>query len=135
MSAAELTVSAGHAPSPVRSYFRFFTAELRLVFLRRRNLLLLAVTAIFPLVIGIALRLASPHSQGGNGAGVAFFNSLAGNGVFLTFIALSTLLVLILPVVVAVVAGDSVAGEAGYGTLRYLLAVPAGRTRLLAVKY
>jgi len=34
-----------------------------------------------------------------------------------------------------VVAGDSVAGEAGYGTLRYLLAVPAGRTRLLAVKY
>jgi ABC-2 type transport system permease protein len=66
---------------------------------------------------------------------VAFFNQLAGNGVFLTFIALSTLLVLVLPVVVAVVAGDSVAGEAGYGTLRYLLAVPAGRTRLLAVKY
>jgi ABC-2 type transport system permease protein len=28
-----------------------------------------------------------------------------------------------------------VAGEAGYGTLRYLLTVPAGRTRLLAVKY
>ena len=135
MSAAEVAVPAGHAPSPVRSSLRFFTAELRLVFLRRRNLLLLAVTAVFPLVIGIALRLASPHPQGGNGAGVAFFNQLAGNGVFLTFIALSTLLVLILPVVVAVVAGDSVAGEAGYGTLRYLLAVPAGRTRLLAVKY
>ncbi len=32
-------------------------------------------------------------------------------------------------------AGDSVAGEAGYGTLRYLLAVPAGRTRLLVVKF
>jgi len=28
-----------------------------------------------------------------------------------------------------------VAGEAGAGTLRYLLTVPAGRTRLLAVKY
>ena len=135
MSTADVSVPAGHAVRPVRSYLRFFTAELRLVFLRRRNLLLLAVTAVFPLVIGIALRLASPHPQGGNGAGVAFFNQLAGNGVFLTFIALSTLLVLILPVVVAVVAGDSVAGEAGYGTLRYLLAVPAGRTRLLAVKY
>jgi hypothetical protein len=36
---------------------------------------------------------------------------------------------------VAVVAGDSMAGEAGYGTLRYLLAVPAGRVRLLTVKY
>jgi ABC-2 type transport system permease protein len=105
------------------------------VFRRRRNLLLLAVTAVFPLVIGIALKLASPRTQGGNGAGVAFFNSLAGNGVFLTFIALSSLLILVLPVVVAVVAGDSVAGEAGYGTLRYLLAVPAGRTRLLAVKF
>ena len=126
---------AGLAPRPVRASLRFFTAELRLVFRRRRNLLLLAVTAVFPLVIGIALRLAAPRPEGGNGAGVAFFNQLAGNGVFLTFIALSTLLVLILPVVVAVVAGDSVAGEAGYGTLRYLLTVPAGRTRLLAVKY
>jgi ABC-2 type transport system permease protein len=114
---------------------RFFGSELRLVLLRRRNLLLLAVTALFPLVIGIALRLSAPKAEGGNGAGVAFFNQLAGNGVFLTFIALSTLLILVLPVVVSVVAGDSIAGEAGYGTLRYLLAVPAGRTRLLAVKY
>jgi ABC-2 type transport system permease protein len=114
---------------------RFYASELRLVLLRRRNLLLLAVTAIFPLIIGIALRLAAPRPEGGNGAGVAFFNQLAGNGVFLTFIALSTLLILVLPVVVSVVAGDSIAGEAGYGTLRYLLAVPAGRTRLLAVKY
>jgi ABC-2 type transport system permease protein len=121
------------------SALRFFRSELRLVFRRRRNLLLLAVAAVFPLVIGIALRLAAPHSQGGggggSGSGAAFFNQLAGNGIFLTFIALSTLLILVLPVVVAVVAGDSVAGEAGYGTLRYLLAVPAGRARLLAVKF
>jgi len=123
------------------SALRFFRSELRLVFRRRRNLVLLVVTAAFPLVIGIALRLAAPHPQngqgggGGNAAGAAFFNQLAGNGVFLTFIALSTLLILVLPVVVAVVAGDSVAGEADYGTLRYLLTVPAGRTRLLAVKF
>ena len=122
-------------PGTVRAWFRLFASELRLVFLRKRNMLLLAVTAVFPLVIGIALRLAAPHPQGGNGPGVAFFNQLAGNGVFLSFIALSTLLILVLPVVVAVVAGDSMAGEAGYGTLRYLLAVPAGRTRLLAVKF
>ena len=31
--------------------------------------------------------------------------------------------------------GDAVAGEANLGTLRYLLAIPAGRTRLLVVKY
>jgi ABC-2 type transport system permease protein len=125
----------GARPGMVRAWFRLFASELRLVFLRKRNMLLLAVTAVFPLVIGIALRLAAPHPQGGNGPGVAFFNQLAGNGVFLSFIALSTLLILVLPVVVAVVAGDSMAGEAGYGTLRYLLAVPAGRTRLLAVKF
>jgi ABC-2 type transport system permease protein len=127
---------AGGRPGMVRAWFRLFASELRLVFLRKRNMLLLAVTAVFPLVIGIALRLAAPHPQGGgNGPGVAFFNQLAGNGVFLSFIALSTLLILVLPVVVAVVAGDCMAGEAGYGTLRYLLAVPAGRTRLLAVKF
>jgi ABC-2 type transport system permease protein len=121
---------------PVRAWLRLFAAELRLVFLRRRNMLLLAVTVVFPIVIGIALRVAAPQPQNGrNGPGVAFFNQLAGNGVFMAFIALSTLILLVLPVVVAVVAGDSVAGEAGYGTLRYLLAVPAGRSRLLAVKF
>ncbi len=55
--------------------------------------------------------------------------------MFLAFIALSILLTLVLPLVMAVVSGDSVAGEAGAGTLRYLLTVPAGRTRLLSVKY
>ena len=123
---------------PVRANLRFFANELRITFFRRRNQLLLLVAALFPLLIGIGLKAAAPHGGGGNGPGsgsAAFFNQLAGNGVFLTFIALSLLLILVLPVVVAVVAGDSIAGEAGYGTLRYLLAVPAGRTRLLIVKY
>ncbi len=114
---------------------RFYASELRLVMLRRRNLLLLAVAAVFPLIIGIALRLAAPRPQGGNGAGVAFFNQLAGNGVFLSFLALTIMLTLMLPLVVAVVSGESLAGEANTGTLRYLLAVPAGRARLLSVKY
>ena len=44
------------------------------------------------------------------------------------------MLPLFLPIAVAVVAGDSVAGEAQAGTLRYLLARPVGRTRLLVAK-
>jgi ABC-2 type transport system permease protein len=96
------------------------------------------VTALFPILIGVGLRLAS-HPRGGGGGGggggLSFVTQLTGNGIFLSFIALTILLTLVMPVVVAVVAGDSIAGEAGYGTLRYLLAVPAGRTRLLAVKY
>jgi ABC-2 type transport system permease protein len=115
---------------------RLLRSELRLVFGRPRNQLLLVVTALFPLLIGIALRVAAPRGGQPRGPDHAplLYAQLAGNGVFLTFTSLSTLLILVLPVVVTVVGGDSIAGEAGYGTLRYLLTVPAGRTRLLAVK-
>ncbi len=129
---------ASAAPGAARAWLRFFRSELRQVFRRRRNVLLLAVVGLFPILIGVGLRLAShPHGGGGGGGngGLAFVTELTGNGIFLSFIALSILLTLVMPVVVAVIAGDSIAGEAGYGTLRYLLAVPAGRTRLLAVKY
>ena len=118
----------------VWAWLRFFRSELRLVFGRRRNLLLLAVVAVFPVVIGVGLRLAIQPGNAG-GPGVAFIGQLAGNGIFLGFIALTLLLTLVMPLAVAVIAGDSIAGEAGYGTLRYLLAVPAGRARTLAVKY
>ena len=120
--------------APVQAWLRFFRSELRLVFGRRRNQALLVVVALFPLIIGIGLRLGD---QGGNSGGpsVAFIGQLAGNGVFLSFIGLTLLLILVMPLAVAVVAGDSMAGEAGYGTLRSLLAVPAGRVRLLSVKY
>src|ERR1700689_1177532 len=133
------SVAAPESAGPVRANLRFFTNELRLTFFRRRNQLLLLVTALFPLLIGIGLKVAAPQGGGGGGgpgaSGAAYFSPPAGNGVFLPFVALSLLLILVLPMVVAVIAGDSIAGEAGYGTLRYLLAVPAGRTRLLAVKY
>lgn len=132
------TGGAAEPAAPVRSTLRFFANELRVTFFRRRNQLLLLVAALFPLLIGIGLKLSAPQGGGGRGpsaSGAAYFSQLAGNGVFLTFVALSLLLILVLPVVVGVVSGDSIAGEAGYGTLRYLLAVPAGRTRLLAVKY
>jgi ABC-type transport system involved in multi-copper enzyme maturation permease subunit len=72
---------------------------------------------------------------GGAGLGGAFLAQVAGNGVFLAFLSLTIMLTLVLPLVVAVVSGDSLAGEANIGTLRYLLAVPAGRARLLSVKY
>jgi ABC-2 type transport system permease protein len=120
--------------APVRAWLRLFRSELRLVFRRRRNQALLAVVALFPVIIGIGLRLTQqPNNTGG--PSVAFIGQLAGNGVFLSFIALTLLLILVMPLAMAVVAGDSMAGEAGYGTLRYLLAVPAGRVRLLSVKY
>jgi ABC-2 type transport system permease protein len=56
------------------------------------------------------------------------------NGTLYPLAALAIVLPLFLPIAVALIAGDSVAGEAQAGTLRYLLARPAGRTRLLVAK-
>lgn len=143
MSTAELAatpdggalVAGDRAPGGVRQWLRLLASELRLIFRRWRNLALLAVLVILPVVLGIGLKVAGPSGGGGGGPDATFFAQLAGNGVFLSFLALTILLTLVLPLVIAVVAGDSIAGEAGLGTLRYLLTVPAGRTRLLAVKY
>lgn len=127
----------GRTPGPlaaVPSWLRFFRSELRLVFRRPRNLALLAVVAVVPIFLGVVLRL-TLHAAGGGG-GPEFLNQLAGNGVFLALVVLTlTQNALLLPLSIAVVAGDAIAGEANLGTLRGLLTVPSGRTRLLAVKY
>jgi ABC-2 type transport system permease protein len=128
---------AGRASSAgisVLAWFRLLGSELRLIFGRRRNLAVLAVLAVIPALIGTALRIQG-HPGGGDGQGPAFLSQVTSNGVFLALTALAVLLILVLPLSMAVASGDSIAGEAGLGTLRYLLAVPAGRTRLLAVKY
>jgi ABC-2 type transport system permease protein len=139
MSTASLTEVPHAAPAPgaapVRHWLRFFFSELRNVFLRPRNLALLAVLAAAPVFLGTVLRINTPPpGSGGPGAG-AFVGQIAGNGVFLSLFAIYVLLTVLLPLAVSVVSGDSVAGEAGLGTLRTLLTVPAGRTRLLATKY
>lgn len=117
----------------VSGWLRLLASELSLVFRRWRNRALLGVVAVLPVILGIALRLAAPN--GDNGPNATFINQLAGNGIFLSFIALTIMLPLVLPLTVAVVSGDAIAGEANSGTLRYLLTVPAGRARLLSVKY
>jgi ABC-2 type transport system permease protein len=128
---------AGRASEQLASvlhWLRLLRSELSLIFLRKRNLALLAVLAAVPVLLGLVLRFSSGGGGGGNGNPPAFLNQVTGNGVFLAFLTLVVESTLVLPLVVAVVAGDSIAGEANRGTLRYLLAVPAGRTRLLGIK-
>lgn len=109
----------------IRGFGRFLAAELRLLFGRRRNQLGMAVLAAVPLIMAIALRVG-----GGSLSGL-----LMGNGLVVPVMALMAEAPFFLPLAVSMLAGDAIAGEANQGTLRYLLTVPAGRSRLLAVKF
>lgn len=111
---------------------RFLRSELRLVFGRRRNLAGLGVLAAVPVLIAVAIKVSGPTS---GGEGPDFFAAITDNGLFVALAALSIEIGLFLPLAVAAIAGDAVAGEANAGTLRYLLVVPVDRARLLAVKY
>ena len=69
------------------------------------------------------------------GRGPAFLDQITDNGLFVGLAAMVVAIPLFLPLTVSVAAGDAIAGEASHGTLRYLLIAPAGRVRLLVVKY
>ncbi|GII93784.1 ABC transporter permease [Sinosporangium siamense] len=134
MSALEGAAALPVPPAPpaaARAFARLLGSELLLIFRRPRNLVILAALALLPVAIAVVVR----YSSGGIGAEVTLFTRVTGNGLFLAFGAMAVMTPFLLPIAVTVVAGDAVAGEAASGTLRYLLAVPAGRTRLLAAKY
>jgi ABC-2 type transport system permease protein len=70
----------------------------------------------------------------GPGEGPALLSQVLSNGTLLAAAALAVDLIPLLPLSVLVVAGDSIAGEANSGTLRYLLTRPVSRSRLLTAK-
>ena len=129
MSAAEVLVAA--SPPRARVSTRFLRSELKIIFGRRRNIAGMGVLAAVPVIVAVATYVSSPSQNGGPD----FIIAIAGNGLFVAFGALALELPLFLPLAVCAISGDSVAGEANLGTLRYLLAIPAGRTRLLVIKY
>jgi ABC-2 type transport system permease protein len=131
MSSADLAVRPATTLVYRGTLARQVRSELRLVFRRRRNIAMLVVLGLIPTLIGVALKIAGQPRGGG---GPAFFALVTGNGLFLAFAALTVCLPVFLPLALAVVGGDAVAGEASAGTLRYLLTVPVSRTRLLVVK-
>jgi len=109
---------------------RQLRSELLMVFRRKRNIAMLIVLALVPILIGTAVFVAAPRP----GEGPPLVSQIAGNGLFLSFAALTICLPVLLPLAVSVIAGDAFAGEASTGTLRYLLTVPVSRTRLFAIK-
>lgn len=128
MSPAELSVAEA-----VAAELRFVRSELWLIFGRRRNWAGLAILAAIPIIIAVIIWISDPAP--GTAEGPSFLASIVTNGYFVPLTALTISLPLFLPLAVATISGDSIAGEANVGTLRYLLTVPVQRTRLLLVKY
>ena len=56
------------------------------------------------------------------------------NGYFMCYMILNTLLIQV-PILVALVAGDAISGEANMGTLRLLLTKPISRQKIIAAKF
>jgi ABC-2 type transport system permease protein len=87
-----------------------------------------AVPALLTLVIGTTRPTIAER--------IGDFGSVVSNtsGLTMPLIALSVMLLFMLPLAVAIFAGECVAGEASWGSLRYLLARPVPRWRVLGAK-
>ncbi len=106
--------------------------ELRKLLTRPRTWLTVGLLCLLPTIVAVFLSVTDVAPRPGEGP--AFLSAVLANGALFPAAALGIVLPLFLPVAVAVVAGDAIAGEAATGTLRYLLTRPVGRTRLLVAK-
>lgn len=134
MSTAEPAVAAVPTAGASRGGLglALVVTEITVLFRRKRTLAMLAALAAVPVLVAVAVRLSSARASG---RGPSFVEGITGNGLFVGIAALFLCIPLFIPLTVGVVAGDAIAGEASQGTLRYLLVVPAGRPRLLVVKF
>ncbi len=97
---------------------------------RRRTQGIFIVLTVLPLILLLAFWLGDDDDSGGRGFVDLAQESGANLVVFTLFASTSFLLV----VIVALFAGDTVPSEASWSTLRYLLAAPVRRERLLRQK-
>jgi hypothetical protein len=105
--------------------------ELRRQLLRRRTQVAFGLIAALPVILWFAFTVAPAGPPSGSLNLVDLAKSSGGNfAVFALFASASFLLV----VVVALFFGDTVAAEASWSSLRYLLAAPIPRARLVRQK-
>ncbi|BCJ71417.1 ABC transporter permease [Catellatospora sp. IY07-71] len=124
--------AAGYRPARTLTYATEFARQWR----RKRTQLALGFMVLLPVILLIAFELGGEDDDGRSGRGQ--FSQLSDAAIsgglnfamFALFVSASFLLV----VVVALFHGDTVAAEASWGSLRYLLAVPVPRARLLGIK-
>jgi len=113
--------------------------EIFKIFKRPRTYIAFAVIALIIILIQIALKFGGKEYVGlmMSGMGDSFEEiptKIILNGYLVCFIILNLLLIHI-PILVALVSGDAIAGEANMGTLRLLVSKPVSRIQLLIVKF
>jgi ABC-2 type transport system permease protein len=112
-------------------------AEVRRQASRRRTQLALGFMVLLPLIVLVAFEFGSNGNGDDNGGGGAFGSLVdlaTSGGLNFALFCLAVSAGFLLVVVVALFCGDTVASEASWGSLRYLLAIPVPRARLLGVK-
>ena len=99
---------------------------------RPRTWLIIAMLLALPTLVAVLLSVTDLGPRPGTGP--PFLSAVLSDGTLFPLAALGVVLPLFLPIAVAVLGGDAIAGETQSGTLRYLLTRPVGRTRLLLAK-
>jgi ABC-2 type transport system permease protein len=106
--------------------------ELTKLLRRPRTWVTIAALNALPTLVAILLAVTSLGPRPGTGP--PFLSAVLNDGTLFPLAALGIVLPLFLPVAVAVVGGDAIAGEVQSDTLRYLLVRPVSRLRLLVAK-
>lgn len=112
--------------------------EVYKIFRRPRTYIAFGVITIIILLMQIGLKFGGEEYVGMMMSGLReLFDAPAEemlNGYFVCFFVLNLLLIHI-PILVALISGDMISGEANMGTLRLLVSKPVSRTQLLLVKF
>ncbi len=106
--------------------------ELSKMLRSRRTWVTILLIDALPSLVAVLLSLTAIGPRPGTGP--AFLSAVLTDGTLFPLAALAIVLPLLLPIAVALTAGEAVAGEAQQGTLRYLLLRPVGRLSLLVAK-
>ncbi|MFB7834826.1 MULTISPECIES: ABC transporter permease [unclassified Streptomyces] len=100
---------------------------------RRRTMIMGGILVALPFVLLIAFAIGGDQDRGGSGRITLMDTATASGANFAaTSLFVSAGFLLVIPV--ALFCGDTVASEASWSSLRYLLAAPVPRSRLLASK-